>query len=356
MTPGFATIKRLVRTVNVGAGISQTYDIDIPRDFAYLALLLFVTGTLTTAAGGGHAGTPVDLNPWTFVRRVEIEGTGGDKATTIKNLRGTDAVALEHLQMGVEPPRLAVASDAVAVYPFSCMVPIWFGLRGATLPPEITKSTIINPGQYGKINLAITLGDATDFAAGGDRAHTFSGITIDVVAIQPVNIDLGKSAPLTLRESSLFRDASAGTAQEQRFANPLAVGNRYRGLLVTTYDAATVAGIDTPIDDTLGPIRFFVGTSQIQRYQRGMQVCTENQQSNMVAPAVNVVGLTALSNGQNPRIGHHYFDWMQGGRFESLLDTRKMPSTGVGLDFIFDTLQGAATARVLQVASQEILG
>jgi hypothetical protein len=350
---GFSLLKRLIeRRALVPL---QDAFFDLPRDFIYHSLLLRLTLDFDIAAGGGHNGVLVDQNPWSFLSRIQVEGTGGDQAITLINARGYQLARLEHLTRGIEPARNPLAGAGVATtVGIACTILVPFALIGTNIPPEVARSTVLNPSQFSKLTLTVSPGDDHAFTVGGDRVNTFANVALDVYGVQVTNIKMAESKPLKQRTTFFLQDATAALVNDRSFSQPFPTGNRFRGIMVSTFDNVTAAGSYTGVDGVLGNIRFQLGPTLIKRYTTPLILAHENMAENGVVAAVNPAGLGVMSNNQNPVAGFYYFDQMPGGRFEGLLDARKLPSIGVPIDIKHDIVN--AGARILEVVTQEIVG
>lgn len=347
--PGLAYLERLLNTYPLVNG--QDLSVDLPRDFAYVGLKLRLSGSVVIS-GGTTNGVVQDLNPWTYLRRIMLEGTGGDEAILIKNLKGYHAARLSHLFRGIEPPRVNVTSGAAATYPISADLPIWFTLPGSMVPVEIARGTFLNPARYSKLTLTITPLDATAFIVGGDRTVTVTNPTLDVVALQALNVNILKSKPLRYRETFFLRDATSALATERRPSNPLPTGNRYRGIMVVTLDETS--NKQTPVDDTIGAVKLQVGPTVVRRYTTPKQINARLAEENGLVAAQSLTGITAPFTSENPVVGFYLMDFMVNGRLEGLLDTRNLPGIGVTVDLLHDIL--TASARQVEFVSCEIVG
>lgn len=347
--PGLAIIERFLQTLTLVD--SQEVTLDLPRDFVYAGLLLRPSGTLTVA-GGAANGVLDDFNPWSYINRVMLEGTGGGQATMVKNIKGYHAARVQHLLQGVEPERTPIVGAGVqAATAWSCEIPVSFAMPGAQVPPELSRVSLLNPAQFSKLTLTLRAGSPTDFIRGGDRTVTVPLKQVDVIAQQAVNVKVLPSQPLKYRETSFLADAFTAAITDRRFSASLPTGARYRYLLVNTVNLA--ANANQPVDDAITALKIFVGTTQIRRFSTPLQIANRNRQQNTVGDARAHAGLNAFAASNNPIIGFYMLDFMVGGRGEGILDTRNLPGLGVPLDVFHDT---AALARTVEVVTGELLG
>lgn len=352
---GLAVTERLI--VHQTLTNNQQIQIDLPRDFIYVGLLLRFYGILNSAAGGGADGAGHSLNPWQYIRQILVDATGGGEAINLVNCNAFHAVRKSHLLRGIEPGRTVVAvGEGVADHPFSCAIPIWFIQPGSQVPSEIQQSTLLNPYRYSKLTLSVFPGAFTDFYVGGTRVHTWTaGPFLDVHALQAVNMTIKDKKLLNLPRSRFnffLQDASAALGNAVRFTQAMPTGNRYRALYLHTFD--NTAGLSTPVDDTLGQLVINLGPTQIRSYGDPLAIAHRNKEENMVGDAMNQTGYPASSTNENPAIGSYALDFMSGGRPQGLLDARNLPGVGIPVDVQRDIT--VAAARVWHVVTDEIVG
>src|SRR5439155_10050702 len=161
---GLATIERFIAQVNLVN--NQSAFQDMPRDFIYAGAMLNVSGTLTATAS--VSGTLADENPWEYVNRVIFEATGGGNSLQYKSLRGRMLARVAHLLTGTEPQANPIVSAATqAGTAWNGIVPFWFMLAGNRMPPEVAVNSILDPREFGKLQLQIDALDQTAFINGG---------------------------------------------------------------------------------------------------------------------------------------------------------------------------------------------
>jgi hypothetical protein len=335
-------IQRMVLTNN------QSGFLDLPRDFIYAGLMLrwSATGGFDIT-GGTTNGTLNDENPMTYIRRVIVEASGG-AAIQLKNARGIHLYRGHHLLTGREAQATPLTSSSVASNTVvNAIIPVWFMLPGANIPPEIAVKSIVDPSEYGKLTLEVQAGDGTDFVNGGDRTNAVDGPVCDVYALQAVNVNINGDRPFRYIEQFLQRETTSAIASGRRFTNPLPTGRPYRYVLIRTTNEVTNAR--QPIDDTLGDIQLFISQTLVLRYQDYREYVERQRQAVRIVDAVNPAGLSALSDRTNPAIGYYMFDFMKDGRLEGVLDASRFPARGIPLDFLHDI--DTANARQIDVVA-----
>lgn len=329
--PGLAIVERYLTTLTPGN--LDTVFFDLPRDFAYAGLLLRARGEVDIT-GGITNGTLHDENPMSYIRRVIVEGTGGGQSVQLKNMRGIHFYRAAHLLTGIEPNASPVTSAAVGTPSWSCVIPIFFILPGPKLPVELAMNSILIPTEFSTVRLQIETGNDQDFVNGGDRTETVQNVSIDVIALQATNVRPLRR-PWRYIEQHLFRDSVTAVATLRRLGDRLPTGRPYRYLYFRTTNEQ--GNVRQPVDDTLrDDIEVFVAQTLIRRYTNFREHVEQTRRDNLVRDAVNPTGLNALSNRDNPAIGHYLFDFLRDGRLESLLDTSRFPARGIEIDFRHD--------------------
>ncbi len=345
---GLALVERYINTITPAGGLGSSvlpFFVDMPRGFIYGGLMLDCQNTVTVA-GGVTNGTLNDEEPLDFIQRVVFEGTGGGAALQLKNMKARQFFRAHHLLVGKEPQLTPLANAGVqTATPVRFLLPIWFALPGALVPPEVGVQSVLDPSEYGKLTLEVDFGLTTDFINGGDRTVTIPTASCDVYALQAVNVSVTKNRPYRYIETYFLRDALAAIATERKLSNPIPVGRPIRYLLLETRNE--VANARQPVDDTLGTIKLFISQTQILRYNNFRAYVERNRSDNHVFDAVNPAGHNPLSSRDNPAIGYYMFDFAKGGRLDGILDASRFPARGVPIDFLHDVL--IATARQLDV-------
>lgn len=343
---GLALIERFLSRMTLTN--NQSSFLDLPRDFIYAGLMLRwqATGGFDIS-GGTSNGTLHDDNPMSYVRRVIVEASGG-AATQLKNARGIHFFRAHHLLTGREAQATPLASAGAATNTaVNCIIPVWFMLPGANIPPEVAVKSVVDPSEFGKLTLEIQAGDDTDFVNGGDRTEAVDGPVMDVYAIQAVNVSVNGDRPFRYIEQFLQRESTSATASGRRFTNPLPTGRPYRYILIRTTNEASNAR--QPVDDTLGDIQLFISQTLVLRYQDYREYVERQRQAVHAQDAVNPSGLNPLSDRTNPAIGNYMFDFMKDGRLEGVLDASRFPARGIPLDFLHDI--DTASARQIDVVA-----
>src|SRR5258708_13221211 len=229
------------------AANANSFFLDIPRDFPLAQLILDLSGTLTVT-GGTTNGTLVDENPFTYLRKIFVNLSGGPASLQLKNLKGIQAYRLHHLFESREPGGIGrVTSGAAASYPFRAIIPIDFALPGELVTPELAALTILNGREWSGIQLQLDMGDATDFINGGDRVLSFTGnVNCDVFCIVATNFRPNVPTPPHPHQT-LPRQSFSAIAAENLFNITFPVGKLYRHLLFRTTNEA--GNVRQPVDD-----------------------------------------------------------------------------------------------------------
>ncbi len=340
---GLALVERYVNTItpaSIGASV-QPFFVDMPRDFIYGGLLLQYHGTVSVA-GGVTNGTLDDEEPMEVLERIVFEGTGGGAALQLKNMRARHFFRAHHLLIGKEPQARPLASAGIQANTLSdFVVPIWFALPGAQVPPEIAVQSVLDPSEYGKLTLEVDFGLTTDYINGGDRVVTIPSGAVDVYALQAVNVSITKNRPYRYIESFFLRDTLSAVQVERRLTNPIPVGRPIRYIMLETRNEA--GNVRSPVDSALGMIKLFISQTLVLRYGTqaaaglpNLPLIERNRHENRVFDAVNPPGHSALSGRDNPVIGYLMLDFAKGGRLDGILDASRFPARGVPIDFLHD--------------------
>jgi hypothetical protein len=337
--PGIALQERYVATLTNLPVTANTVQQDMPRDFIYAAMRLRPSGTLTISAGTTN-GTPSDENPFTWLRRIYVEGTGGGQSVQLKNYKGRHARRAQHGLVGVEPKSFSpVNSGAVAAYNWYADVPVDFLLPGAHVLPEVGTQTVLDPREYEKLTLTMDLGDTTDFVNGGDRTLVLSALSIDVFAVQVLNVVPSRS-PMRYIETFLGRDATSAIVVERQFTFTIPTGKPYRYMMIATTNEA--GNLRQPVDDTIGAVKLYISQTLLFRFQRFQDIQQKLRRENIVQDAVNPASLNPLSSTDSWAVGYYLIDYSRNGRFEGMIDASRFPARGIPILLLHDILTASA--------------
>jgi hypothetical protein len=142
-------------------------------------LTMDITGTLTIA-GGATSGVPVQFNPRSFIKSVEVRIAGSPLSDSfveipLKSLVAFNMICDKDLGNGGEPSlETPIASGEVGTYTF----------RGRYRLPFM-QNDFANPykfqfpeSRYGQVSFRIKFGSEEDLVAGGDRTKTVSACSV----------------------------------------------------------------------------------------------------------------------------------------------------------------------------------
>lgn len=210
---------QLTKDVLLGAvsGQTVTFTYDVPRNNFIHKLLVNVKNT-----NGSTSNTATDIED--TVTKIELIGNGN---TTIKSYRGIECRRLAQERDGDLPPE--VVTQAGSAVQNACF-PINFGRF-------VHDTTYILPAKiYSTLQLKISVLFTDSTTVGWTSSAT--NAKVDILMEEYISAD-SPSSKLILKETEQRTFTTAASGEEDV---KLALGNRYRKILVRAYEAAVEDG------------------------------------------------------------------------------------------------------------------
>ena len=308
-------MRNLTREIRDVAVVENGRDtIPLPRDYAYVDLMVELQAKITIA-GGNTSGTLLDVAPAQLIRTIEVRANGRD---VIKSMDYEGLVRLTHLRYGTAPDNTLLASGDAQVNT-ECFV-------YAIIPQAMWHAvkpfdTIFNAKPLSTYEMILTFGACANIyqtGAAGNRTTTLVEGRVYVSCRESVGIPADQVFPIN-KEGTL-EDEITANATEFKIPLNYAKDLSYRALVLRSTDGYQV--VNTVINEVQlksGGVIFFklAGRRVRARYK-------------------SIYWLESIPTGYYP------VDFCEDGRLGDSLDTSGLSS----LDLILNVTVGAGTTRV----------
>jgi len=313
-------MRNLTREVGNKAWVSGGSDtINLPRDYAYVDLMVKLVATWTIS-GGNTSGTLADNAPAQMLKTIEIRANGRD---VLKSLDFTGLVRLTQLRYGTAPNNTVLANgdnQAGTVLYVHAIIP--FAMWRAVVPFD----TLFNAKPLSTLEALLTFGTTADcFSSAGNRTIAATG-TVYIASRESVG--LPDNAILPVNKEATIQSEVTSTATEHKIPLNYAKDLRYRALVMRCLDTGALS------NSIINNIRLQSGGVVFYNLSG---ITTRNR--NKLVYAVETMPT-----------GYYAIDFCEDGRLKDSLDTSGLSS----LDLILDVTVGSGTTYV-KVYTTEII-
>lgn len=312
-------MRNLTREVGQRTWVSSGQEtIDLPRDYAYIDLLVELVATITVTAGT-TAGTVLDVCPAQMIKNIQIIANGRD---TIKSLDFEALVRLTHLRYGTAPNNTLFGGTATTTCYVYAIIP--FAMWRSVVPFD----TLFNAKPLTTLQMILTFGTVADiFDSGASYDYTYSGAGTVYVSSREA-VGLNPDAILSVNKESVQESTVTATTSSHQIGMNYAKDLYYRSIVLRcTQDGQVSNGILNDIELKSGGVIFFKLNARRDR-----------------ARYKNIYGVETMPTG------YYAIDFCEDGRLGDALNTSGLSS----LDLILDVTNTADVDKI-RVYTTEVI-
>lgn len=199
---------------SIAWGENEVKSFDLPRNYAYQKLLLYLTASITVAAGGA---TAFAEGAWKLIKNISIVGNGKD---VIWYIDGAALARYGHLFRGVVSASAVPNAEGAAQAMNSFMI-LDFAMLRSIKPID----TILNAFAYSTLELRITWGSKSDMYSANTANVTINSAKLNLETLESIGNQGGMIAKVFTLEKEV-------TATSSDFSLSIPVRNAYRGFLI----------------------------------------------------------------------------------------------------------------------------
>jgi len=315
--------KRYLGCIN-WPGENQQRTLEIPRNYALIALEFELVVQLDRASTNPDAGGPKDSAPAQLVSSLDLIANGSD---TIKHMPFDALHRKNEIQFGVRP-RIYSAGlagyDDISNGVYKVAARMSFAMPRAIREPD----TLLDTAAMSSLDLVVTFGAGIDImndtwpGGGSGESVTIDDAKLHVTAIEYVGVPAGMK--FALWKESWKRATVTGVDNAFQIKLPFGSGMNYRSILLRTHSDGNMVDTIIPYNGlaTLNKIKLQSGT-EVYLYEVGQLLQVQNRLAHELQVPERIGSGAALDHALQELLleGHYYIDFCRDGRLSEMLDT-----------------------------------
>lgn len=315
--------KRYLGCVN-WPGENQQSTIEIPRNYALVALEFELVADLTRTSTAADGGGPKDSAPAQLVRSLDLVANGSD---TLKRIDYETLHRKNQIQFGTRP---RIYAEDWAGYADAANKVLKVAARMSFAMPRIVSQvdTLLDTSSMSSLDLIINWGAGIDTmndtwpGTGTVPVVTVNDAKLHVTAIEYIGVPAGNT--FAIWKENWKRAQITGVDNNFQIKLPYGSNINYRGILIKTHSDGDQVDTIIPYNGLaiLNKIMLRSGT-EVYMYE----VAQLLQVQNRLQHAMEVPERTGTAAALNHRLqelileGYYYIDFCRDGRLSEMLDT-----------------------------------
>jgi len=315
--------KRYLGCIN-WPGENQQRTMEIPRNYALIALEFELVADLDRSSSNGDGGTCKDSAPAQLVSSLDLIANGSD---TIRHMPFDALHRKNQIQFGTRPR--IYAHNLLGYGDLDDDVSKVAARMSFAMPRAIKEpDTLLDTAAMSSLDLVVTFGAGLDImddsfpGTGTNPVVTVNDAKLHVTAIEYIGVPAGTQ--FALWKESWKRATVTGVDNAFQIKMPYGSGMNYRSILLRTHSDGDMVDTILPYNGlaTLNKVKLQSGT-EVYLYEIAQLLQVQNRLAHMLEVPERIGSGAALNHAQQELLleGHYYIDFCRDGRLLEMLNT-----------------------------------